>query len=181
MCKLFQVFQAPLLFSVVLLSQMSRSNREAGWLKGGMKGLQEMGVQGLRQWREDTYTKRVYGRTRMDWAEFSKEKNRRLIWMLCRFAFMGEEETGNVDGSFFFFMETELERTAHMAIVLWIDLAVLWNTFSLKNVYLDQPKSNAIKFASFFKPDSSLSNTEDIRIFFLSKTTFYFNTCHSFF
>lgn len=49
MCKLFQVFQAPLLFSIVLLSQMSRSNREAGRLKGGMKGLQKMGVQGLRQ------------------------------------------------------------------------------------------------------------------------------------
>lgn len=31
---------------------------------------------------------------------------------------MGEEETGNVDRRGFFLMETELERTAHMAIVL---------------------------------------------------------------
>lgn len=38
----------------------------------------------------------------MDLAELWKEKTRRLIWMCTSFAFMGEEEKGNVDCRDFF-------------------------------------------------------------------------------
>lgn len=41
MCKLSEVFHNPLLFSVVLLSQMSYLNREAGW-PGGVKRLEKI-------------------------------------------------------------------------------------------------------------------------------------------
>lgn len=120
-CVRYVKFSKPTLMFSVLLSQMSYLNTEAGWIEGGMKKVWRK----LRcmAWGNERRTRRI----RMGWVELWKENTRKLIWMWCRFALMGEENYGNVDcADLLLYKETEVERTMYMAIVLWVDLAAVW-------------------------------------------------------
>lgn len=147
------VFCCPALTNV-LFEQRNRVAR-----RGEVFG--ENCVQGLREWREDTDTKRVCSRTRMGWAKLRKnEINMDVLWVY----FHGGRGKGKYRlYRFIFYKETELENTAHMVIVLWVDLAAVWNTFSVKNIQLDQIKCYQISSIFSIK---FFSNSEVIIIFF---------------
>lgn len=167
-CASYFKFSKPTMLFFVLLYQMSYLNTGAEWIEGGMKKVWRK--LGCRVWGNEGRTHRI----RMEWVELWKENMKKLIRMCCRFALMAEEKNGNVDCTdLFFYRETEVERTAYMVIVFWVDLATVWKMYTWISQNQMLPK-----LLQFFQSISFLIHK--ISDIFLFKTTFYFNTCHFF-